>query len=387
MRDPTPNEVAIFCVVLCVVVAAVLIGVLAWENNKPKTTQALGSYSSSATVGDFWTIDKTDASSLSWANLTAGTSGAATFTTDATGLMVFDANTGGLVNGVEIPGYSIVLSSTKAGPNSDSNAVILGMAFQDFSVSGIAGKIYTYMQFRCNNGGAECGTVSIDSESNSQANIFHAGYSPYSSLSGFGDTFSDNRAHPMAVHESDVSADKRFAIIQDTQSTQPDRVFKSSYGFAVDVQQGTLFGLPAADLSAFNSDYAGTYNTILYRKVVTGMTDNQEVGTSDVKAYVVTIGAGGSLAISGDLWSNSSLTSWVNSGPTKYGSSNWLKDDAIASECRGLFFAEATDAELFVAFVNSEQGTGCIINSVHNSGNTGMFGPTYEYFFGMGLKV
>lgn len=336
------------------------------------------SYSSSATAGDFWTVDMSSATELKWANLTSDTQGTAVFATDETGLMSFDSNTGGLTSGVEIPGYAIVLGSTNAGLNSDQNAVIMGMIFQEFQVSALGGNIYTYFQFRTQNGGAECGAVYFDVADGGTTNVIHQGYFPYNSLFGSGEIFSDNRNLPIVLRESDVSADKRFATVQDGDFDV--RVFKSTFGFCVDLQQGSLFALPAAESSAFNSAYAGTYNAILYRKVVTGTSENKEVGTSEVKAHTIIITASGSISISG-LWNDSSLTAWVDSGSSKYGSDDWLKTNAIAAECRGMFFAEATEAELFVAFVNSDKGTGCILNSVHNSENN-----QYEYFFGMGLK-
>jgi hypothetical protein len=374
-------------VIFFFIVFAIVILIVVLTTNT-SSTNLVSHYSSSATAGDFLTLNKTNYTSLDWKNVTSNTNGTANFTKDTNGIMTFDANTGGFINGVEIPGYALILSSDKSGVHSDQNAVIMGVSFQPFSVSSIAGKIYNYMQFRTQNGGCEVGYVSIASESGTSAGIIHSGYGPYNFLSGRSDIFSDNRNNPMTLNESDVSADKAYAEIADSQSQNgfKDRVFRSNFGFCVDLEQGSLFGLPAADSSAFTTAYAGIYDTILYRKAVTGNQNNIEIGTSNVKLYTVTITSDANISISDNLFTSSTLIPWVDTGATKYGSNDWLKTDAEAAKCKGLFFAPNDSAELFVAFVTNSNGTGCIINSVHNTSNNGNNGPVYEYFFGSGLK-
>ena len=344
-------------------------------------TNAVRSYNGTASVGDFLTISiDSNAYTITYDNRTNGETGTVPYSVNADGSYTITDPQGNLLSAYEVPGSVLVVEAANAGPNKDADALITAVESVPVTIQTFAGTQFNYMQFRHTNGGAEFGTVSIDTQGNITANS----YDPGAILWQPGGTYFNGSTFPASGLTEDPSGD--FFVVQE-QDGASSTVFGTQGGFfAVDNPNGAILGLPKAATKEFNSAAAGTYNAIYYEKLNAQMqgqgNSSVEVGTPAEGKATVTVSATGAVTIT-DSQSNTMASGTlvaIADAAYIYGTQGELADP-----CYGMFtiLTDTTSLhqEVFVTF----QGNAVIFSSfqtakpVQNNG-------TYTYFQGVGLK-
>ena len=171
------NRKAIFVVLPLVVLATfILFGCGSNVSSTPASaTAAVRSYSGTASVGDFLTIQiDSNAGTITYSNHSNGESGTVPYTVNGNGTYTITDPTGNLVAAYEVPGDILLVESNKSGPNLSTPALITAVETKPATIASFAGQTFNYIQFRTASGGFEFGFVSIDA----QGAITHDGYWP-----------------------------------------------------------------------------------------------------------------------------------------------------------------------------------------------------------------
>jgi hypothetical protein len=352
------------------------------SNNSSTTTTstpqaAQRSYSGTASVGDFLTIDlDSTAHTLTYTNHSNGDAGTVPYTVNADGTYTLNDPNGNLLAAYEVPSYALLIEAAKTGPNHDTMALITAVESSPISMSTMENHNYNYMQFRTAAGGFESGSVNIDA----QGNVAISSYWPYGAQNQQSSPFLAN-SFPGSGFQEDSSGD--FMTQSDGHGSY-DFVFGTQNGiFAVDTPNGAVLGLQKASTKDFDPTFSGTYKAIYYQK--TGATTGQgnvETGTPSLGNATLVVGSNGQATLQdaqNNVMAQGTLTP-VADVNYLYGSNGQLTDP-----CYGLFTFRVTTAttqqDVFVTF----QGRAVLFSSFTgklplNGGNS------YDYFYGAALK-
>lgn len=343
-------------------------------NPGPRT---LRSYNGTASVGDFLTISlDSNAKTIAYRNYTNGETGTVPYTVNSDGSYTITDPNGNLLSAYEVPGFVMVVEAANAGPNRDAAALITAVESVPASIDTFAGHKFNYTQFRTRDGGAEVGTVTIDTAGNITAKSYDPGAMMWTPSKYFnGGTF------PASSLQEDASGN--FFIVHE-QDGSDSTVFGTQDGlFAVDNSNGAILGLPRASTKAFDPVSAGTYSAIYYEKPNAQMVNNVEVGTPLEGKASITVSASGAVTITdsqNNTMASGTLTAVADTPYIYDGTPNTLPDP-----CYGMFTFRTTTASLHQDVFVTFQGHAVIFSSfqtalpIQNNG-------TYTYFYGVGLK-
>ena len=341
-------------------------------------SSSVRTYNGTASVGDFLTITiNSTAHTIAYVNLTNGETGTATYTVNSDGSYAVTDPQGNLLSAYEVPGSVMIVEAANAGPGKDTNALITAVESAPIAISNVAGKSYNYMQFRTKDGGAEIGTVAIDS----QGNITPNSYDPGSMMWSGGTLFNSSLFSASSITEA-ANGDY-FSINEQDGSTSV--AFGTTGGlWAVDTANGAIIGLQKAATKNFNTADAGTYNAVYYRKKNAQTQNNVESGTVIQGQATITIDSSANITVvdnTGNTLASGQLAPVADQTWLYDGTANTLNDP-----CYGLFAFRTTTAnsvqEVFVAF----QGNAVIYESFKTSLPIPADGSgTYNYSYGVGV--
>lgn len=381
---PTSTHLALGGIVFTV---AALVGCVKKEDDSAPATTSTGTYSGTASVGDFLTVslDRV-ARTMHYKNTTNGQNYTVSYTVAADGTYTFADPTGNLVSAYESPGFAMVIEANKAGPNGDTPALITAIQATTVTTDVFKSKEYNYMQFRTNSGGVEIGHVTADAAGTITPN----GYWPYGNFNGSAATevFNSSSLSSTALT---ATADKSALMLTELDEGQlrTSYIFATTGGFlAVDTPNGAIVCMQARATGNFDAaTMAGNYQAILYQKggCQTGM-DNVETSTSqDIVKGTVTFSATGFVTVVGE-----NGTTVVDNVPlTKFSDRADLHGPGkVTNPCNGFFTFTTTDGsgatrDIFVAFMENS----ILMSSFVGHPGIGMSSGTYDYFYGLGLKT
>ena len=362
---------------LRIVIAALLVLTACGGTITKSGSNALRSYSGTASVGDFLAISLNPAAqTLAYTDYSNSGTGTVPYTVNGDGTYTFNDPAGNLVSGYEVPNYALLIAADKAGPNQDSLALVTAVEASPITLSSLKGTQYNYMQFRTTSGGLDAGTVAI----NAQGNVTTSSYWPYGAMGMGGppDAFSSS-----SFSFSQIQEDPSGNFMTLTENGSTDYIFGTPGGmFLVDTPNGAILGFQKAATASFNPSFAGSYQAVYYQKTnaTTGQ-NNQESGTPSLGHATITLDASGNLSMT-DAHSNlllSGALSPVANTPNLYdGSPNELSDP-----CYGLFtfriMHSGQPQDVFVTFLN----TAMLFSSFSPVSASG---SGYEYLYGVGLN-
>lgn len=341
--------------------------------------QASRVYQGTASVGDFMTITiSPSAQTISYTDLSNGTSGTVPYTVNDDGTYALSDPTGNLIAAYEVPNYALLIQAEKTGPSASTPALITAVESGQISLATFEGQSYNYMQFRTAAGGVEVGSVSIGTQASGSISSFW----PYGSYGQQGSPFN---AGTLDLSQAQLDPSGTFLKIPDPGNNGTyDYAFGTANGiFAVDTQNGAILGLKKAGSQNFDPTTAGTYKAIYYQKTnaTTGQ-GNVEAGTASLGSATIVVTGGGQVTItdsSGKHMVQAMLTP-VAAVSYLYGSSGELADP-----CYGVFTFRLTTAaaqqDVFVTFMGQAMlFSSFTANLPWNSGGS------YNYFYGAGLK-
>ncbi len=358
---------------------------LAGCNSTPKSSPAVAAvraYNGTASVGDFLTISIDSAAKMiTYKNYTNGETGTVPYTVNSDGTYTITDPQGNLLSAYEVPGFVMVVEAANAGPNRDTVALITAVESVPATVHTFAGKSFNYVQFRHRDGGAEFGTVSLDTQGDITANS----YDPGAILWQPGGTYFNGSTMPASGQTEDPSGN--FFVIHETDGSE-STVFGTQNGlWAGDNNNGAILGLPKAATKNLDPTAAGTYNAIYFEKPNAQMqgqgSSSVEVGTPLVGKATVTVSTAGLVTIT-DSQNNPMATGTL----VPVADASYIYDatpNKLADPCYGMFTFETITASLHQEVFMTFQGNAVLFSSfqtavpVQNNG-------TYTYFQGVGLK-
>src|SRR5581483_5611541 len=185
---------------------------------------------------------------------------------------------GNLTAAYEVPGYGLLVSAQKAGPNKDTPALITAIESGPTSLTTFSGRDYNYIQFRTSSGGLEAGSVSVGSTSAQVSSYWPFGNDSSSSGGAFNN-------HPYDLSQATVNSSGTY-LQNPSQGPGPnggpatgyDYIFGTANGFfIVDTGNGSLIGLQKAASKNFDPTKAGTYHAMYYAKT------NAQMGQNNVE--------------------------------------------------------------------------------------------------------
>jgi len=332
------------------------------------TTVVTKMYNSSASAGDFWTITSDSvAKTIAYKNTTSGATGLVTFTVNADGTYDVTDTTGNITGALEIPGYQIVLTATKAGPNNNTPALITGITAGPTGVSSTSSANYNYMQFRVNNGGFDAGYVHMVNGA-----ITHGGFSP---------SQQNPIDQPQTVNllPSGAVLNPTYIQVVDNTSTPPETVtiFGSANGFlTVDQSNGTIVCMLQSASAAFDASFAKTYTGLFYGKPTASTNNNNsETGTVSMGKCSIVVTAAALVTVtnlttkatmfSGTIAPISANTSIVGAG-------------LVTDNCNGLFLCTSGSQQFLISFH---------AQTALFASYTALTNPNYGYFYGSALSA
>lgn len=339
----------------------------------PPGGAAVIEYQGTASVGDFITVTiDHDARTISYQNISNGTSGVAPYTVAPDGSYSISDPSGNLVSAWEVPGYALVFEANHTGPSGDTPSLVLAILKAPIAKSDLAGASYNYMQFRTSSGGMEIGGVGMDESSSIATN----GYWPYGGANGM-DSF-----HHGYFDGSLVQEDPTGNYLYGPDDGGNTYIFGTQGGFlAVDTPNGSIICLPQQPSKDFDPAWAGTYNAMLYQKTnaQTGV-GNEETGDVSILRGTLEVGLAGQLTVTsstGEAVVETELTP-VADHPELVGPGK------LENDCHGLFTFTVDQAnsheEIFVVFLDGA----LLVASYGYDLNAG--DGSYHYFYGVGLK-
>jgi hypothetical protein len=348
-----------------------------------KALPATRSYNGTASVGDFLNITlDTDARTLTYTNLSNGSSGTIPYTVNADGSYALNDPNGNLIAAYEVPDYALLIEAEKAGPNQDTPALITAVESGPISLNTFTNQKLNYMQFRTTAGGLEVGSIAIGASSGQTTSWW-----PFGAISGGGDPPFHNGTQDFS---SVVEAPSGTFMTQTQPASQgggSDYIFGTANGFfIVDTPNGSILGLPKAASPNFDPSKAGTYNTMFYKKLnaSTGA-NNIETGTGALYQGTLTVTASGTVSLidssgNNQLPAGSTLTPVASAGYL-YGSAGELQDP-----CWGIFTVRVTTGvtqqDIFLTF----QGNAVLFSSFKANSLQAQGNSTYNYYYGVGMK-
>ena len=340
------------------------------------------SYNATASVGDFLTIAiDSNAQTMTYENYTNRETGTVPYSVNVDGSYTITDPQGNLLSAYEVPGYVMVVEAANAGPNRDTTALITAIESVPVSINTFAGQNFNYMQFRTRDGGAEIGTVDIDSSFNMTARSYDPGAIMWTPSNYF-----NGGTMPASGTHEDLSG--TFFTVTDPNQSSQSTVFGTQNGlFAVDNDNGAILGLPKAASKDFDPTVAATYNAIYYEKRDAQMqgsgSNNVESGTPLEGKASISVSAAGAVTITdsqGNVMASGTLVPVADTSYIYDGTANTLPDP-----CYGMFTFRTTTATLHQDVFATFQGNAVIFSSFQTAlplVNNG----TYAYFYGVGLK-
>lgn len=344
----------------------------------PTPTVTKFSYHGTASVGDFLniTID-TVAKTITYTNLSNKDSGTVPYTVNADGSYALNDPKGNLTAAYEVPGYALLISAAKTGPDLNTPSLITAVESGPISVGTFASHSYNYISFRTAAGGVEVGSVSIGATTGQNSS-----YWPYGALNMGSSTPFNSGTLDFSHMQQDASG--TFLSGPDGGGGD-DYIFGTSSGFfIVDTGNGSILGLKKAATKDFDPSVAGTYNAMFYQKTGarTGV-GNVETGNASLGQATITITASGGVTITdtqGKVVTQATLTPVADTSYL-YGKPGQLQDP-----CYGLFTFRVTTTssqqDVFVTFVHNAVVFSAFDASLPWSAGNGM----YDYLYGVGLK-
>jgi len=216
------------------------------------------SYNGTASIGDFYTLAEDDAAdTITNTDVTKGLTGTVPFTTTDHIHYTFTDPTNNLIKAVAVPGYAMILESTKSGSSSSTKALITAVESGPINLTTLPGS-YNFMQFRTAGGGPSAGSVILSSST-----ISNSGYSPYGATAGGSNAYSS------------VSQSTSGTVVSPsgTYLTAPPPLGGTVFGtvgtggtLIVDTGFGSILGMQKATSAAFQAANAGTYTGVVYGK-------------------------------------------------------------------------------------------------------------------------
>ncbi len=297
-------------------------------------------YSGSASVGDFLqiTVNGT-AKTLSYANLSNGTSGTnVTYTVNGDGTYSFSPDPY-LMMAYEIPGYAVVMLISNAGMNKTAVALVTAMSKTSVSIPSFFGRRFNYFKMKQSGGGIQVGSLSVNGSGQATGSI----YLP-------ADALYDEPANT-APRPPGVTAFELIAAALPSDPTPVDYLpvpggagtaylYGTTNGlWILDEPDGTTLGLPGGTDAGFQASFAGTYRWLWFKKVVTGYTGTGiELGVVSTGKSNLTLDATGGLqqidGTGATVWQAPmqpvSATSWL------YGNGS---DGKLSNPANGVFAA------------------------------------------------
>lgn len=361
------------------------------DDDAPPATATSRSYSATASVGDFMTIainpTTSSAGTIAFNNISTGESGTVPYTVNGDGSYAITDPQGHLVTAWEVPGFALVATSNRTGPNNEPS-IITAITSTSISKSDIASKNYNYIQFRTNNGGMELGYVNTLVD----GSIQHQGYWPYGNLNG-GQAFSSVSTFDAANMTAAPGANA-LRLLTDP----PDGysyIFRTTAGFlAVDTGNGGLVCVERTATKAFNAANAGTYNAVVYIKNNVAMDfsgggNGVETGTPTLGKGTVTITADGHVTVVSEnnvTLANNSLLVPIEDSPAYYDNTAGTLQDP----CHGMFTFQLTSGavvqDVFVTFLDRAMLMSSYSADPGGVGS-GTLSKPYSYFNGVALKT
>lgn len=342
------------------------------------TSTNTSSYNGSGSVGDFFNITVDHAAqTITYSNLTNGTSGTVTYTVNADGS--YALSDPGIVSAVEVKDMAMVLQCNNGGTNRNTPCLVTAVQSQAMTPQDMYGNSYNYMQWRTNNGGVEIGYIDFDA----QGNGAHMMYSPVFAQEG------QASIHDQPFANTLFSAGPANQYVVLNGNNAQGTIFGTASGYVVfDTPNGSGVCMKATTSSAFDPANAGTYHAIRYSKSGAQENNNTESGTPDLGRVDVVVDGSGNLTVT-DPANNNTL---VFSGAlTPVANASYLVgNNKFADPCNGMFTCRTTTAnsqsDLFVTFMQ-----GSLFFSYYQTalpyvapfpGTNG----TYDYSYGVGLK-
>ncbi|HYE07486.1 MAG TPA: hypothetical protein VEL07_18360 [Planctomycetota bacterium] len=345
-------------------------------------------YNGTASVGDFISIAIDDeAGTIAYENRSNGDSGTATFEVDSNGVFTIDDPSGVLgTSGYEVPGFALILEAAGTGPTSDEPSIITAFTKDAVSPSDMTSGEYNYMQFRTNSGGVELGHISM-----APAGVTAGGYWPYGGRPGA--TAEDPPLEAGFLPDDLLPA---ADIVQGSDSThltityedmgveQTSYLFRTTGGFfAIDTPNGGLVCVRAADDAAYDPAVAGSYRSMIYRKLDAHTdSNNDESGTPSIGAYTITLDAAAEVVVT------DGVTEIARGTLLPVAASPHIYDGSInrmSNECEGAFTFRQTSGtvttDVFVMFMEDA----LLISSFRIDTDPSDNGE-YDYFYGVGLR-
>jgi hypothetical protein len=337
------------------------------------------SYNGTASVGDFYTIAENDTTNtIAYTDVTNGLTATVPFTTTDHIHYTFTDPIHNLIKGVAVPGYAMILESSKSGPSSSTPALVTAVQSGPVNLASLAGS-YNAMQFRTTNGGLAIASFTV---SPSTLNI--TGYSPFGSTGGSAYAF-ENVSFPLTGSVEGSSG--TYVTIPSNSST----VFGTTGAGAsvlIDVDFGSVIGVQKATSAAFQAANAGTYTGVAYGK--TGATYNGgtqiETGTGTFADVALTITSGGVATLT-----NTATSAVISTGTLiPVSSASYIYNgtaNEVTDPCYGLFTYRITtgssQTDVFVSF--NLGGSGSAAFSMFTAALPLNVSSPYNYLYGVAV--
>lgn len=242
-------------------------------------------YNGTASVGDFYTISENDtADTITYTDVTNGLTGTVPFTTADHIHYTFTDPTSNLIKAVAVPGFAMILESSKSGATSSTPALITAVESGPITLASASGT-YNMMQFRTSAGGLAIAAATVTSST-----LSITGYSPLGATTLNPSSTYENVSFPLTG--STESANGTYVTVPANSST----VFGTTgtgASILVDVDFGSVIGLQQATSAAFQTSNAGTYTGVAYGKTGATYNGTTETGTGVFTDVTLTITNGG----------------------------------------------------------------------------------------------
>jgi hypothetical protein len=176
-------------------------------------TPASRVYHGTASVDDFLTITvDSNAQTISYNNVSNGTSGTVPYTVNSDGTYALNDATGNLVGAYEVPNYALLIQAAKTGPNADTPALITAVESGQISIATFEAQgSYNTMQFRTAAGRLEAGTISV----NAQATGSISSFWPYGAYNNGNQGSSPFNAATIDLSQAQLDASGTFLKVPD----------------------------------------------------------------------------------------------------------------------------------------------------------------------------
>ncbi len=345
----------------------------------PAPVASVRSYSGTASVGDFLTITLDPATqTITYTDVSNGQGGIVPYTVNDDGTYALDDPTGNLVTAFEVPNYALLIQATKTGATKDQPSLVTAVEKGAISTAMLANNSYNSMQFRTTAGGLEVGSITMDAS----ANVSVTSYWPFGAVNQNGGGQFHQGTFAADLFEADLSG-TFMKMADSSNSGQYDYVFGTANGvFAVDTPNGAILAFKKAASSAFDPNFAGTYQAIYYQKInaSTGA-GNVETGTPSLGNATFTITNAGQVTVQdaqGDTLVQAALTPVADAGYL-------VGAGELQDPCNGLFTFRVTTAnsqqDVFVTFLGR-----AVLFSSFTAHLPWESGNAYDYLYGVGLQ-